>query len=108
MSYQDEYQQSIAQREQFWEQKARALPWYRFPQTIVEQQDDGIARWFVDGEMNTCFMALDAHTGETVFKVLTGAGKNFDNNWAPISLGADGTAYVGTLSGMISIRDGAE
>lgn len=63
-----------------------------------ELQENGIPAWY--------FMALDAHTGETVFKLHTGAGKNFDNNWAPISLGPDGTAYVGTLSGMISIRDG--
>lgn len=61
-------------------------------------QDDGVPAWYL--------MAIDAHSGETAFKILTGAGKNFDNNWAPITLGADGTAYVGTLSGMISIRDG--
>jgi hypothetical protein len=64
-----------------------------------ELQDNGIPAWY--------FMALDAHTGKTVYKVLTGAGKNFDNNWAPISLGSDGTAYIGTLSGMISISDGS-
>jgi hypothetical protein len=63
-----------------------------------ELQADGVPAWY--------FMAIDAHTGETAYKILTGAGKNFDNNWAPISLGHDGTAYIGTLSGIISISDG--
>jgi propionyl-CoA synthetase len=61
MSYQDEYQQSIEQREAFWREQARALPWYRFPQTILSEDGNGIARWFVDGELNTCYMALDVH-----------------------------------------------
>ncbi|MGK5558502.1 hypothetical protein ACSNOI_43570 [Actinomadura kijaniata] len=49
--------------------------------------------------------AVDAHTGRTVFKVLTGTGKWFDNNWAPITLGPDGTAYVGVVGGLVAVRD---
>jgi len=65
-----------------------------------EVQPDGVPTWY--------FMALDAHTGKTQFKIRTGAGLNFDNNWAPISLGADGTAYIGTISGIMSLQDQPE
>lgn len=52
------------------------------------------------------FTAVDFATGRTVYRVLTGTGLNYNNNWAPITLGPDGgTAYVGCLGGLISIRD---
>jgi hypothetical protein len=50
--------------------------------------------------------AIDFATGRTVFKILTGTGKRFNNNWAPITIGPNGTAYVGVLNGIIAMRDG--
>ncbi len=49
---------------------------------------------------------LDFETGETVYKKLTGTGVLYDNNWAPITIGSDGTLYVGMLNGILAIRDG--
>jgi len=49
--------------------------------------------------------ALDFRTGETVWKRLTGQGIGFNNNYAPVSIGADGTAYVGVLGGLLLVRD---
>jgi hypothetical protein len=49
--------------------------------------------------------ALDARTGRTVFKQLAGHGLGFNNNYAPITLGPDGTAYTGVLGGLVAIRD---
>jgi len=51
------------------------------------------------------FTALDAKTGRLVYEVLAGTGIGFNNNYAPVTLGTDGTAYVGTLGGLIAIRD---
>jgi hypothetical protein len=51
------------------------------------------------------FTALDFTTGRTVYKVLTGTGVRYDNNWAAISLAPDGTAFVGVLNGLIRVRD---
>ena len=61
MSYQSEYQASIEQPEKFWAQRASELPWYKQPQTILSKDENGIDRWFADGEMNTCYMAVDYH-----------------------------------------------
>ncbi len=49
--------------------------------------------------------ALDARTGRRVWSVLTGTGLGYNNNYAPITLGPDGTAYVGTLGGLVAVRD---
>ncbi|NVK02694.1 MAG: propionyl-CoA synthetase [Oceanospirillaceae bacterium] len=61
MSYQSEYQASILQPEKFWAEKAADLPWFKQPQTILSKDENGIDRWFADGEMNTCYMAVDYH-----------------------------------------------
>jgi hypothetical protein len=50
--------------------------------------------------------ALDARTGKRVWSVLTGVGLGYNNNYAPITLGPDGTAYVGVLGGLVAVRDG--
>ena len=58
---------------------------------------DGTITWFLT--------AIDVHTGKTAWKMPTGTGRNMDNNWGPVTLGPDGTAYVGVLGGIIAIYD---
>ena len=61
MSYKAEYQRSMDDPEGFWKEKAQALSWYKEPENILSKDDEGIYRWFADGEMNTAYMALDYH-----------------------------------------------
>jgi hypothetical protein len=49
--------------------------------------------------------ALDFRSGRTVYKALAGSGLGYNNNYAPVTLGPDGTAYVGTLGGLVAMRD---
>ncbi len=58
-----------------------------------------------NGENAWYLTALDFASGKTRFKILTGIGSNFDNNWAPLTLAPDGTAYVGTAKGLVAIWD---
>lgn len=51
------------------------------------------------------FTALDFDTGRTKFKRLAGTGLGYNNNWSPVTLGPDGTAYVGVLGGLTLFRD---
>ena len=51
------------------------------------------------------FTAIDFETGETVYKVLTGTGRNWNNSYGPITIGPNGTAYVGVFNGLVSITD---
>ncbi|MEV4006717.1 hypothetical protein [Actinomadura sp. NPDC049753] len=62
-----------------------------------EPRRDLIDAWYLT--------AVDVHTGRTAYKVLTGTGKWFDNSWAPVTLGPDGTAYVGVVGGLVAVRD---
>ncbi len=64
MSYQAEYQHSMDDPEGFWKEKAAQLPWFKFPETILSQDEHAIYHWFADGEMNTCYMAVDHHVKE--------------------------------------------
>jgi len=49
--------------------------------------------------------ALDFQTGALVWKQLAGTGLSFNNHYAGIVLGPDGTAYVGAIGGLLAIRD---
>jgi hypothetical protein len=53
------------------------------------------------------FGALDWETGEPAFEVWVGSGGMWNNVLDPVTLGPDGTAYVGTRNGIMAIRDGA-
>ena len=49
--------------------------------------------------------ALDFRTGAVIWRSLAGSGVGFNNNYAGITLGPTGTAYLGTLGGIIAMRD---
>jgi len=48
---------------------------------------------------------IDFRSGATVWKQLVGTGFGYNNNFAPVTLGRDGTAYVGVLGGLTATRD---
>jgi len=49
--------------------------------------------------------AIDARTGRRAWSAMTGVGLGYNNNYAPITFGPDGTAYVGVLGGLVAVRD---
>ena len=53
------------------------------------------------------FTAVDVHSGEVVFKQLTGVGWRYNNHYGSITIGPDGTAYLGVIGGLVTVRDGA-
>ena len=55
------YQRSLTDPEGFWQAQAELLPWLKFPDRILDQDDQGVWRWFRGGETNTCWLALDRH-----------------------------------------------
>jgi hypothetical protein len=50
--------------------------------------------------------ALDFRSGRTAFRALAGSGLGYNNNYAPVTLGPDATAYVGVLGGLVALHDG--
>ena len=57
----------------------------------------GAAAWYL--------AALDARTGRTVFAVRSGLGMLLDSRGAPLTITRDGAVYVGTVAGLVRIRD---
>ncbi|MFI1469403.1 hypothetical protein [Streptomyces wuyuanensis] len=57
----------------------------------------GIDAWYVT--------AVDFRTGERRWSRLTGTGPLYDNNWAPLTIGPDGTLYAGVFNGILAVRD---
>ncbi|MFD2177794.1 propionyl-CoA synthetase [Veronia pacifica] len=60
-NYHDVHTLSINEPEQFWREKAADIHWYSFPTQILSCDENGIDRWFADGELNTAYLALDYH-----------------------------------------------
>ncbi|MCP8690057.1 propionyl-CoA synthetase [Marinobacterium sedimentorum] len=61
MTYQAEYARSIEDPQAFWGDKAAALKWFKAPQQVLSRDENGMDRWFADGELNTSYLALDVH-----------------------------------------------
>ena len=61
MRYADEYRRSIEQPEEFWAEQARAIHWHVPPKKILEYTNPPFRRWFVGGETNLCYNAIDRH-----------------------------------------------
>jgi propionyl-CoA synthetase len=61
VSYESEFRRSIEDPEGFWRAQAEAIAWYKFPETILGEDENGNAVWFADGELNTAYLTLDVH-----------------------------------------------
>ena len=51
--------------------------------------------------------AIDWRKGKTVWSQYAGSGLNYNNNYAGIAIGSNGTAYLGVIGGIVALRDGA-
>ncbi len=57
------------------------------------------------GNQGYFWTALRFHSGETAWSKYAGSGLSYNNNYAGLALGPDGTAYLGVLGGIIALRD---
>ncbi|KAF2760922.1 hypothetical protein EJ05DRAFT_483351 [Pseudovirgaria hyperparasitica] len=58
------------------------------------------------GEYVWYVAAVDWDTGRTVYKVRTGAGGTYNDNYLQASVGPDGTFYQTVFGGIVGVRDG--
>jgi len=68
MAYQDVYQAWQSDPEGFWMQAAEAIDWTRPPSKALFDDKAPLYEWFCDGQVNTCWNAVDRH-------VLAGRGE---------------------------------
>ncbi len=59
--YDEVYKESIENPEGFWGKQAEDIHWYKKWDKVLDDSNKPMYRWFVGGEMNTCYNALDYH-----------------------------------------------
>ncbi len=59
--YDEAFEQSIKDPEGFWGKIAEDCFWYKKWDKVLDDSNKPFYRWFVGGEMNTCYNALDYH-----------------------------------------------
>ncbi|MBV1788177.1 propionyl-CoA synthetase [Marinobacterium sp. D7] len=64
MGYTDEYQAALENGEHYWAEQAERIHWFRKPQTTLKKTESGTWSWYPDGELNSCYLALDHQIAE--------------------------------------------
>ena len=60
-SYHEAYARSMADPEGFWGEAAAAIDWERPFDRVLDDSNPPFYHWYLGGELNTCFNALDRH-----------------------------------------------
>ena len=55
------YQESIKNPENFWRQASENIFWFKKPSKILNKSNPPFYKWYEDGVTNTCYNALDFH-----------------------------------------------
>ena len=66
--YQSIYEYEKQDKEEFWLQAAKLIDWIVEPKRALDNSTGLANQWFSDGQMNSCFNAVDRH-------VLSGHGE---------------------------------
>lgn len=59
--YRKAYDESISNPEAFWGKAAEDIQWSKKFTKVLDDSNKPFYRWFTDGEMNTCYNAVDYH-----------------------------------------------
>ncbi|MBU4260973.1 MAG: propionyl-CoA synthetase [Proteobacteria bacterium] len=59
--YEDVFQRSLKQPDNFWAEAAEGISWYRKWDKVLDDDTPPFYRWFTGGIMNTCYNAVDRH-----------------------------------------------
>lgn len=59
MNYQDFYQASIQDPASFWDKEAQLISWHKPYTQVLDHSKPPFAKWFVGGETNLCYNAID-------------------------------------------------
>jgi len=62
--YDEAYRRAMTDPEGFWAEAADAIHWTKRWDRVLDDSNPPFYRWFVGGELNTCYNALDVHVDE--------------------------------------------
>ncbi len=61
MRYEELYRKSIEEPDAFWAEEAQRIYWHKQPEQVLDYSTPPFRRWFVGGETNLCYNAVDRH-----------------------------------------------
>lgn len=61
MNYNEKYQQSINNPDEFWMNETENINWFKNPKTAFKNVDDNVYHWFPDGQLNMSYLCIDKH-----------------------------------------------
>ncbi|KAB2844739.1 MAG: propionate--CoA ligase [Burkholderiales bacterium] len=62
--YEAFYRESIEHPDTFWAREAKLIDWHKPFSQVLDYSKPPFAKWFVGGETNLCYNAVDRHLGE--------------------------------------------
>lgn len=60
-TYEEDYSLSIKDPATFWRDRTSEIDWFEAPKRILSQDTNGSWRWYEDGTLNSCWLAIDRH-----------------------------------------------
>lgn len=61
MKAQEMFNQSVEDKVQFWTEQAKEIKWFKFPESILSEDENGYPQWFSDGQLNMSYLCIDRH-----------------------------------------------
>lgn len=55
------FEKSLNEKENFWQDQASEIKWFKFPTKITSTDENNYTQWFADGELNMCYLCIDKH-----------------------------------------------
>lgn len=104
MRYHDVHELSVSNPRFFWRQKMDLIPWFQKPTKVLDQDADGLDRWYPDGVLNTCHLALDHHVdhgrGRQVALYYDSAATHVKRRYTYRELRDEVARFAGALKGL--------
>jgi propionyl-CoA synthetase len=63
-TYKEFHRRSIEQPDAFWGEQAQLIDWHKPPQKVFDYSKPPFVKWFVGGETNLCYNAVDRHAAK--------------------------------------------
>lgn len=86
--YDELHEEAIKNPAEFWAEQADKIVWFKRWNRVLDDSRSPFTKWFIDGQLNTCYNAIDRHVesgrGEQLALVydspVTGSQANFTYN----------------------------
>lgn len=88
----------------FWLSQSKRLPWYQAPETAYTQDENDLYHWFADGQLNSCFLAVDQHViaghGDETALIYDSPVTNTARSYSYFELQQEVAKFAGVMAGL--------